>query len=148
MIHNGKNKLSSAMQRISLFNILTAYYLRVNAFSLSLLQDVSIIWYTLSNLRMTRQCGHVKRTALTLPKLGRCTQHGSCWATTAVMQAGWQTAVYVTQSQDHADAAVPRRLPSASLVFQTRSTNSTASTATRATNECTNCITQELCVIM
>ncbi len=142
----GKTK-SSAMQRISnmlflMLNTLTAYYLRINTFPLSLLQDVSIIWYTLSNLRMTRQWGRVKRTTLRSPKSGRCTQRGSCWATTAVTQAGWRTAVYATQSQDHADAAVPRRPPSASLVSQTRNTNSTASTASRTTTERTNCITR------
>lgn len=131
-----------------MFNTHTAYYLRINTFPLSLLQDVSIIWYTLSNLHMTRQCGRVKRTVLRSPKSGRCTQRGSCRATTAVTQAGWRTAVYATQSQDHADAVVPRRPLSASLDSQTRSTNSTASTATRATTECTNCMTHELSVIM
>lgn len=95
-----------------------------------------------------KQCRNVKRMVLRLPKSGRCTQHGSFWATTAATQAGWQTVVYDTRSQDHADGAVPQRPPYASLDSQTRSTNSTVSTATRVTTEHTNHTTHELNVIM
>lgn len=145
-MYGRKNKLSSAMQRISNANSVPYIpHLRINTFP-PLLQDVSIIWYTLSSLHTMRQCGHVKRTVLRSPKSGRCTQHGSFWATTAAMRAGWRTAVYATPSQNHADAAVPRKPPYASLDSQTRSTNSTVSTATRATTERTT--THELSVIM
>lgn len=84
---------------------------------------------------MMKQCWHVRRTVLRLLRWAKCTQHGSCWATIAVMLAGWPTEVCATPSHVHVAAAAPQRLLCASLVSQTKRTNSMGSTALKATTE-------------
>lgn len=98
-------------------------------------QVVSTTWSNPLSWPMMRQSGHAKKMVLKLPRLARCMLPGSCWAMTAVMQAGWRMAVSVTPSPTRAGAAVPLKLLLGSVASLTRSISCMECIVSRATTE-------------